>query len=108
MIEASALLFSKDAVELLINASADLIAQLPMISAKLDDNTLLELLTSCTDNIIFSSNGEARKAIQGNAVSVNKIKVTDPNKKLDKNDLIKNRYILIGNGKQKNYILAFN
>lgn len=108
VIEASSLLFSKDAVELLSNASDELIAQLPIIEAKVEDNHLLELLTSCTNNVIFSSNGEARKAIQANAVSVNKIKVTDPMKKLDKTDLIKNRYILIGNGKQKNYILSIS
>jgi len=108
VIEASSLLFSKDAVELLSNASSDLIAQLPIIEANMGDNSLLELLTGSTNNIIFSSNGEARKAIQGNAVSVNKVKVTDPLKKLDKTDLIKNRYILIGNGKQKNYILSIS
>lgn len=108
VIEASSLLFSKDAVELLSNASADLISQLPVIEANGGDHTLLELLTSCTNNVIFTSNGEARKAIQGNAVSVNKIKVTDPMKKLDKTDLIQNRYILIGNGKQKNFILSIS
>jgi tyrosyl-tRNA synthetase len=108
VIEASSLLFSKDAVELLSNASADLIAQLPIIEANVGDHTLLEMLTLCTSNIIFSSNGEARKAIQGNAVSVNKVKVTDPMKKLDKTDLIKNKFVLIGNGKQKNYILSIN
>ncbi|MHA8067594.1 tyrosine--tRNA ligase [Aquirufa sp. ROCK2-A2] len=108
VIEASSLLFSKDAIELLINASDELIAQLPMIQAELENNTLLEVLTTCTDNRIFSSNGEARKAIQGNAVSVNKVKVTDPMKKLDKTDLIKNKYILIGNGKQRNYLLSIS
>ena len=47
-----------------------------------------------------------QKAIQNNAVSVNKVKVTDPNAALDF-EKIRGKYILVGNGKQKNYILSF-
>lgn len=108
VIEASNLLFSKDSIELLENASDELIKYLPMIQVNLENQSLLELLTSATQNEIFSSNGEARKAILGNAVSVNKVKVTDPFRKIDKTELIKNKFLLIGNGKQKNYLLLIN
>jgi tyrosyl-tRNA synthetase len=110
VIEASALLFSKDAVELLSNASDALIAQLPVYevsSALLSEcQNLTDLISVGTENLICSSKGEARKAIQGNAISVNKVKITDPASPLNF-DKIKGSFLLIGNGKQKNYILSF-
>ena len=110
VIEASSLLFSKDAVELLSNASDALIAQLPVyeVSASLlaECQNLTDLISVGTENLICSSKGEARKAIQGNAISVNKVKITDPTSPLHF-DKIKGSFLLIGNGKQKNYILSF-
>lgn len=110
VIEASTLLFSKDAVELLSNASVALVAQLPVYevsSALLSEcQNLTDLLSVGTENLICSSKGEARKAIQGNAISVNKVKITDPACPLNF-DKIKGQFLLIGNGKQKNYILSF-
>ena len=110
VIEASALLFSKDAVELLSNASDALIAQLPVyeVSSSLlsECQNLTDLISVGTENLICSSKGEARKAIQGNAISVNKVKITDPATPLNF-DKIKGQFLLIGNGKQKNYILSF-
>ena len=69
-----------------------------------DGIALVDLLTDKTT--IFPSKGEARKAIQGNAISVNKVKITDPASPLHF-DKIKGQFLLIGNGKQKNYILSF-
>jgi tyrosyl-tRNA synthetase len=110
VIEASALLFSKDAVELLSNASDALIEQLPVyeVSSSLlsECQNLTDLISVGTENLICSSKGEARKAIQGNAISVNKVKITDPATPLNF-DKIKGSFLLIGNGKQKNYILSF-
>ncbi len=108
--EASTLLFSKDAVELLSNASDALVAQLPVYevsSALLSEcQNLTDLISVGTENLICSSKGEARKAIQGNAISVNKVKITDPATPLNF-EKIKGQFLLIGNGKQKNYILSF-
>ena len=110
VIEASALLFSKDAIELLTEASDALVAQLPVyeVSASLlsECQNLTDLISVGTENLICSSKGEARKAIQGNAISVNKVKITDPACPLNF-DKIKGKFLLIGNGKQKNYILSF-
>lgn len=111
VMEASILLFSKDAVELIENASDELLAQLPVLDVVKEDlsecNNLTDLVSIGTKNIIFSSKGDARKAIQGNAVSVNKVKVTDP--QTDWKSIVKLRgeYLLVGNGKQKNYLLRF-
>ncbi len=110
VVEASELLFSKDAVEKLENASEILLAQLPIhqISSELlaECTNITDLISVGCSNLICSSKGEARKAIQGNAISVNKVKITDYQAPIDFNK-IKGKYILVGNGKQKNYILSF-
>lgn len=111
VIEASGLLFSKDAVTLLEEASEELLAILPVIkmeeSQLADCQNLTDLVSVGTNSEIFSSKGEARKAIQGNAVSVNKAKVTDAQMDWKSINKVRGKYILIGNGKQKNYLLEF-
>ena len=52
---------------------------------------------------VFSSNGEARRMVQGNGVSINKTKV-DLEKTIGTDDLVSDRYILVQKGK-KNYFL---
>ena len=51
----------------------------------------------------LSSNGEARRALKENSISVNKEKVTE-NYRITKEDLIAERYIVVQRGK-KNYFL---
>ena len=111
VMEASGLLFSKDAVEQISNASEELLAHLPVLEVVQEDlvdcHNLTDLLSIGTKNIIFSSKGDARKAIQANAVSVNKVKVTDPQTDWKSISKIRGAYLLVGNGKQKNYLLKF-
>lgn len=52
----------------------------------------------------LSSNGEARRELKANAISVNKDKVGEEFK-LTKEHLINDRYVLLGKGKKNNYIL---
>jgi tyrosyl-tRNA synthetase len=52
----------------------------------------------------LKSNGEARRELKGNAISVNKEKVNDEFL-IKSEDLINDKYILIGKGKKTNYIL---
>lgn len=54
---------------------------------------------------IASSKREAREFINGNAISINGIKITDLNTIIDKNYLIDNTYIIVKRGK-KNYYLG--
>ena len=54
--------------------------------------------------IIFKSKGDTRKAIQANSVSINKTKITDPNKVLDF-ELLRGKYLIINHGKQKVYVV---
>jgi len=52
----------------------------------------------------LTSNGEARRDLKGNAISVNKAKVTEEYL-ITKDSLINNKYVLLGKGKKNNYIL---
>ncbi len=65
--------------------------------------TTTDLLSANTQNLVFPSKGEARKMIQAGGVSINKIKLTDPNQK-PTFDLLQGKYLLTQKGK-KNYFL---
>lgn len=53
---------------------------------------------------IYTSKGEARKAIQGNGVSINKDKIT-PDRKLSVSDLLHGKYLLAQKGKKNYYLI---
>ncbi len=59
------------------------------------------------ENSLLSSNGEARRALKENSISVNKIKV-DENKIITEDDLINDRYVLLQRGKKKYFMLSFS
>ncbi|MFN3315335.1 MAG: tyrosine--tRNA ligase [Raineya sp.] len=106
--KASNILFGKDAVE-------DL--------KSLDESTLLEVFEGVpqveiskeslqngkkivdflAEAGVFSSKGETRKAIQNNAVSINKVKITNPELTADF-ELLQEKYLLAQKGKT-NYVL---
>lgn len=106
--KASEILFSKEVIEELKTTSEEVINAIPKIEIGLEDYkncaNITDLVAGLTQDTIFKSKTEARKSIQGNAVSVNKVKVTNPNQALDF-ELLRNQYLLISNGKQKNYLL---
>lgn len=56
---------------------------------------------------IYPSNSEARKGLQGNAVSINKEKTTDQNKKFTTDDLLHGKYLFIEKGKKDKFIVSF-
>lgn len=64
---------------------------------------ITDLVSTVTNGEVYASKGEARRAIQGNALSVNKSKVPDPNHPIDF-ILLNNKYLLLGKGK-KNHLL---
>jgi tyrosyl-tRNA synthetase len=65
---------------------------------------LIDLISVLTNNEIYASKGEARRALQGNAVSINKAKVQDEKMPVSEISLLNDRFILIGKGK-KNHIV---
>lgn len=70
------------------------------------ESSLLELISVLSNGEIYPSKGEARKAIQANAVSVNKEKTQNDRLPVSDITLLHSRYILIGKGK-KNHIVEF-
>ena len=67
--------------------------------------TVTDLLSEITGGLIFSSKGEARKMIQGGGVSINKVKVSNPNQIAD-HPLLFNRYLLAQKGKKNYYLIS--
>ena len=67
---------------------------------------LLDFLTQHTQ--IFNSSGEARRAIQGNALTINKVKITDHSMQLNTKDLLKGKYLMVENGKKNKYLISFS
>jgi tyrosyl-tRNA synthetase len=111
--QASELLFDKNVIETFEQVEDAVIEALDRIVIKKEDYdncpNVTDLLATLVVNtsgepIIFKSKGDTRKNIQANAVSINKVKVTDPNKSLDFN-LLRNKYLIVNFGKQKVYVL---
>ncbi|MCR9064133.1 MAG: tyrosine--tRNA ligase [Cytophagales bacterium] len=66
--------------------------------------SLLDLISVTTNGEIYNSKGEARRALKGNAVSVNKTKLQDERLSVSELSLLNAKYLLIGKGK-KNHIV---
>ncbi|MDE5794118.1 MAG: tyrosine--tRNA ligase [Muribaculaceae bacterium] len=109
-VAASKILFSNSAVEELHKLDEqtllDLFEGVPRFEVARADIEAgipaLEFLAEKT--AVFPSKGEARKMIQGNGVSINKEKLTDPTALIGKEHLLGDKYILAQKGK-KNYFL---
>ncbi|HMT53321.1 MAG TPA: tyrosine--tRNA ligase [Saprospiraceae bacterium] len=63
---------------------------------------IVDLLTVTT---ILPSKTEARKAIQGNAISINKVKVTQVEQMVTSADLLYNMYFMVENGKKNKFLI---
>ncbi|MEN9988183.1 MAG: hypothetical protein RLZZ585_1222 [Bacteroidota bacterium] len=68
-----------------------------------DGITIIDALAAKTG--FLSSNGDARRELKANAISVNKEKV-DEQFMVGTAQLINNKYVLLGKGKKNNYILV--
>jgi tyrosyl-tRNA synthetase len=67
--------------------------------------TVADLLSVATQNEIYPSKSEARRAIQGNAVSINKTKITDANAKPEF-VLLQNKFLLVSKGKKNHLVVV--
>ncbi len=71
---------------------------------KLEEGLDMIAALSAETNFL-SSNGEARRALKANSVSVNKEKVKE-DYKIGTEDLINNKYVIINKGKKNTYIIS--
>ncbi len=67
---------------------------------------ILEFLSTHTG--ILPSRTEAKKAIQNNALSINKLKITDVNAKVTSGQLLHGQFIMVENGKKNKYLVQFS
>ena len=108
-IEASEILFGKDTAEQLKNIEErdllDIFEGVPQFDISKSDLVsgiqIIDLLAQKSQ--VFQSNGEARRMLQSNAVSINKLKV-GADKVIGADALLNGKYILVQKGK-KNYFL---
>lgn len=109
-LKASSILFGKSSTEDLVTLDERTFLQVfegvPQIEltreAYQDLDKVTDLLAD-EKGVIFPSKGEARKLIQGGGVSINKLKVEDPNAPVDF-QLLQDQYLLVQKGK-KNYFI---
>jgi len=57
---------------------------------------------------VFPSKGEMRRTIQGGGVSLNKVKVEDPEINITTKNLLNQKYLLVQKGKKNYYIITVN
>jgi len=55
---------------------------------------------------VFSSKGDFRRAIKGNALAVNKKKVTDPSLKFSSEEVLNGGHVLIENGRKNKFMVV--
>ncbi|MDC1012630.1 tyrosine--tRNA ligase [Flavobacteriaceae bacterium] len=112
-VEASQILFGKttgDSLQKLDSQTfLELFEGVPQaeVSRSLIDGGLDLVAALATETGFLSSNGEARRALKENAISVNQVKV-DENFTLGAKDLIAAQYILLRRGKKNYFILKVN
>lgn len=64
---------------------------------------IIDLLAEQTQ--VVNSKGDARRAIKGNAISVNKDKISDHEAIINHDALLHGKYIMVENGKKNKYLL---
>ncbi len=65
---------------------------------------IIDLLAEQTQ--VVNSKGDARRAIKGNAISVNKDKISDHETVINPDALLHGKYIMVENGKKNKYLLV--
>lgn len=111
--EASQVLFGKsteeDLAKLDESTFLDVFEGVPLKELKKGslENGLDMIAALSAETDFLTSNGEARRALKENSVSVNKSKVS-LDYMLTENDLINGKYVLINKGKKNTYLIKFN
>jgi len=110
-VEASQILFGKATADALKKLDEDTflavfegVPQYQVAVSKFNEGVdIVELLV--TETQMFPSKGEVRRLLKGNAISINKEKIQNPELMVNKEQLIGDKYLLVQKGK-KNYFLV--
>lgn len=54
---------------------------------------------------VFESKGELRRMVQGGGLSINKVRIENPDAEINEDSLINNKYLLVQKGKKNYYLL---
>ena len=111
-VKASEILFGKSTTDALKSLDEKLLLSVlegvPQIKVSkeelLNAGNIVDILSEVTNAEIFKSKGEAKRMLQGGAVSMNKEKITDLDSK-PTFELLQGKYLLVQKGK-KNYYLV--
>jgi len=111
-VKASSILFGNSTTEELASIDEDTLLAVfegvPQTTiskqALTDAATITDLLSVTIGNMVFPSKGEARKMIQAGGVSINKVKLADPNEK-PTFELLQNKYLLAQKGRRNYYLI---
>ena len=108
-VAASNILFGKSTVDDLKGLDDKTILSVfkdvPKVNISLDnDVNLSDIAIECKE--LFSSKGDFKKLVNGGGVSVNKVKVTNPNTVINKDSLLNGKYLLIQKGKKYSLVVA--
>ncbi|MDI9319398.1 MAG: tyrosine--tRNA ligase [Phycisphaerales bacterium] len=109
--KAAEILFSNSAIEALKSLNEQQLLEVMegvpqvLVAKNVLDGNGADLIGFLAEKNIYPSKGEARKALQGNAVSINKEKVLGQDFSLQTQHLLNGKYVLIQKGKS-NYTLA--
>ena len=108
-VKASSILFGKATAEALKSLDEqtflDVFDGVPQAEVSKEQiNNGFEIIPAFAETGFLKSNGEARRALKENAISVNKEKVKEDFKITD-NDLIADKYVLLQKGKKNYYLL---
>ncbi len=97
---------SRDQLQALSIDSLELISsEIPSYTISPSGDKLVStLLTEATT--MLGSKGEVRRAIQNNALSINKLKVTDHNAEIQEEEWLYNKYLMVENGKKNKAIIT--
>lgn len=113
--QVSELIFNKDCTEAFLNSLDDetlqqLKSELPLFSIPVEGfrelDSIVSLLTEQAP--VFQSKSEARRAIQGNAVTINKRKITDADEKIMRSQWLHGKYLVVENGRKNKFFLELN
>ncbi|WP_186757842.1 tyrosine--tRNA ligase [Echinicola salinicaeni] len=115
-VKASSILFGKSSTEDLASLDErtflqvfDGVPQVEISQSEFDAiEGILDLLGDKGQDVIFKSKGEARKMIQGGGVSINKVKLNDPQANMDGLELLQGKYLLVQKGKKNYFIIKVN
>jgi len=110
-VKASEVLFGKATLDTLRSIEADefdvIFEGVPQTEITADEladcKDITDLLSVASRGEVYASKGEARRAISQNAVSLNKVKVSDPSASVDL-EWLQDRYILVSKGKKSHLL----